>query len=124
MIEAFPLRETFAQRLARHWAALFVLAWPVMLSRAGILLMSMADVVMVGRFDTIELGYLALGFAVFIPVFVTGIGAMVGIVSVAARTKGAGGRDLPEIALRGLRWAAVVGVAARSWWRSPAAGCT
>jgi multidrug resistance protein, MATE family len=112
MIEAFPQSETFAERLARHWAALFVLAWPVMLSRAGILLMSMADVVMVGRFDTIELGYLALGFAVFIPVFVTGIGAMVGIVSVAARTRGAGGRDLPEIALRGLRWAAVVGLAA------------
>jgi multidrug resistance protein, MATE family len=112
VIEAATGIEPFRDRLARHWAALAVLAWPVMLSRAGILMLAMADVVMVGRYDTIELGFLALGFAVFIPVFVTGIGAMVGIVSVTARTRGAGGRDVPEIALRGLRWAVAVGIVA------------
>lgn len=112
MIETTPAAEPFAARLERHWRALFLLAWPVMLSRAGILVMAMADVIMVGRHDTVELGYLALGFAVFVPVFVTGIGAMVGIVSVTARTRGAGGADLPAIALRGLRWAVVVGLLA------------
>jgi MATE family multidrug resistance protein len=101
--------ETFAGRVARHGRALLRLAWPVVLSRAGILLMAMADVVMVGRYDTLALGQLALALAVFVPVFVSGIGAMVGIVSVTARTKGAGGRDLPEIALRGLHWALAVG---------------
>ncbi len=117
MIDLAPGHETFGQRLARHAASLGRLAWPVVLSRAGILLMAMADVVMVGRYDTIALGHLALGFAVFIPLFVSGIGAMVGIVSVTARAHGAGEADLPAIALRGLRWALVVGaLAAGAVW--------
>ena len=49
MITVEPGGEGFAARLARHWAALFRLAWPVMVSRAGVLLLAMADVVMVGR---------------------------------------------------------------------------
>ena len=112
MITVEPGGEGFAARLARHWAALFRLAWPVMVSRAGVLLLAMADVVMVGRYDTIELAHMSLAFAVFVPVFVTGIGAMVGIVSTTARAQGAGESGLPEIALRGLRWATLVGVAA------------
>jgi multidrug resistance protein, MATE family len=117
MIDIAPPHESFGQRLARHAASLGRLAWPVVLSRAGILLMAVADVVMVGRYDTVALGHLALGFAVFVPLFVTGIGAMVGIVSVTARAKGAGETDLPAIALRGLRWALVVGaIAAGAVW--------
>jgi multidrug resistance protein, MATE family len=112
MIAAEQGTESFAARLARHWAALFRLAWPVMVSRAGVLLLAMADVVMVGRYDTIELAHMSLAFAVFVPVFVTGIGAMVGIVSTTARAQGAGEAGLPGIALRGLRWAGLVGIAA------------
>lgn len=102
----------FAVRLSAHWRALFRLAWPVMLSRAGVLLLSMADVVMVGRYDTLALAQLSLGVAVFIPVLVAGIGCCVGIVSVVARAHGSGARDLPEMALRGLWWAALVGAIA------------
>jgi MATE family multidrug resistance protein len=96
-------------RLGGHWRALFVLAWPVMLSRAGVLLMSMAGVVMVGRYDTLALAQLSLGVAVFVPVLLAGVGSCVGIVSVTARGKGAGDADLPAVALRGLWWAALVG---------------
>lgn len=96
-------------RLVSHWRALFRLAWPVMLSRAGVLLMAMADVVMVGRYDTLALAQLSLGYAIFIPVLVAGIGCLVGVVSVTARGAGAGAPDLPGVALRGLWWAAVVG---------------
>lgn len=95
-----------------HWRALFVLAWPVMLSRAGMLVMSMVAVMMVGRYDTLALAQLSLGFAVFIPVFVAGIGCLVGIISVTARGKGADNADLPAVALRGLWWAALVGALA------------
>lgn len=98
-----------ASRLVGHWQALFRLAWPVMLSRAGILLMAMADVIMVGRYDTQALAELSLGFAVFIPVLVAGIGCMVGIVSTTARGQGAASAALPAIALRGLRWGVLVG---------------
>ena len=98
-----------APRLLRHWHALFRLAWPVILSRAGLVVMAMADVVMVGRYDTGALAALSLGIAVFMPLLVAGIGCMVGIVATAARAQGAGDPDLPAIALRGLRWSALVG---------------
>ena len=83
-----------------------------MLSRAGVVLMSTADVVMVGRYDTLALAELSLGTAVFIPVLVAGIGCLVGVVSVTARGAGAGGVDLPAVALRGLWWATLVGAVA------------
>lgn len=99
-------------RLVGHWGALFRLAWPVMLSRAGVILMAMADVVMVGRFDTHALAALSLGLSVFNPAFIAGIGALVGIVSVTARSSGSGDPDVPAIGLRGLWWAAFVGLVA------------
>jgi len=101
-----------AARLAGHWRALFALAWPVMLSRAGVVLMSTASVVMVGRYDTLALASFSLGYAVFIPVMVAGIGCLVGVVSVTARGVGAGAADLPAVALRGLWWAGFVGLVA------------
>ena len=71
------------------------LAWPVVLSRAGLVVMAMVGVVMVGRYDTEALGALSLGFAVVMPLMVAGIGCIVGIVAIAAREHGAGGPDLP-----------------------------
>ncbi|MBA3324241.1 MAG: MATE family efflux transporter [Rhodobacteraceae bacterium] len=100
------------QRLVGHWRALFALAWPVMLSRAGVLVMAMTSVVMVGRYDTLALAQLSLGYAIFIPVLVAGIGCLVGVVSVTSRATGAGVADLPAVALRGLWWAACVGALA------------
>jgi MATE family multidrug resistance protein len=107
-----PAEPAVSARLIRHWAALFRLAWPVMLSRAGVLVLAMADVVMVGRYDTLALAQLSLGVAVFIPVLVAGIGCLVGIVSVTARGHGAGATDLAQVALRGLWWSVLVGAIA------------
>ena len=105
--------ERPASRLLRHWRALFHLAWPVALSRVGLVVMAMVNVVMVGRAgSTSELAALSLGYAVFMPPLVAGIGCMVGIVATTARAKGSGDPAMPEIALRGLRWALVVGAAA------------
>lgn len=80
-----------------------------MLSRAGILLMAMADVVMVGRYGTRPLAELSLGFAVFVPMLLTGVGCMVGIVATTARGAGAGDPEVAAIALRGLRWSLAIG---------------
>lgn len=85
-----PVAEAFAPRLRRHLAALFTLAAPVMLSRAGILLLSIADFAMTGRVSLEALNALSLGFSVFIPIMVAGIGLMLGVVSAASRQFGAG----------------------------------
>ena len=62
----------------------------MVLSRAGLVVMAMVDVVMVGRYDTEALGALSLGFAVVMPLMVAGIGCTVGVVAIAAREHGAG----------------------------------
>lgn len=111
-LNSAQLQPGLATRLAGHWRALFALAWPVMLSRAGVVLMSTASVIMVGRYDTLALAELSLGNALFIPVLVAGVGCLIGIVSVTSRGMGSGDADLPAIALRGLWWAAFVGLIA------------
>ena len=112
MVTASPIPEAFGARLSRHWGALFHLAWPVVFSRAGLVVMAVADVVMTGRYDTEALAALSLGYAVTMPLLVTAIGCMVGIIATAAREHGAGGREGPAIALRGLRWADADGTVA------------
>lgn len=101
--------EPATTRLVRHWRALFILSWPVVLNRAGMVGLAMADVVMVGRYDTGALAALSLGYAFVMPVIVAGIGCMVGVVATAARESGAESADTPAILLRALRWAGVVG---------------
>lgn len=99
-------------RLLGHWRALARLAWPVALSRVGLVVMAMVNVVMVGRSAGTEaLAALSLGYAVFMPVLVAGVGCMVGVVATTARAAGGLG-DAPAIALRGLWWALLVGIAA------------
>jgi MATE family multidrug resistance protein len=112
MVTVSPLSESLAARLARHWRALFHLAWPVVFNRAGLVVMAFADVVMTGRYDTAALAALSLGYAVTMPIYVTGIGCMTGIIATAAREQGSGSAEVPAIALRGLWWAAAVGIVA------------
>ena len=107
-----PLPEAGTARLVRHWRALWPLAWPVVLSRAGIVVMGMAGVVMVGRYDTDALAAFSIGSAIAMPLMVAGFGCVVGVVALAAREFGAGTPELPAVALRGLAWSAVVGLAA------------
>ena len=67
---------------------------------------------MTGRYNTDALAALSLGYAVTMPLFVTGIGCMVGIIATTAREQGSGSREPPAIALRGLHWAVAVGTVA------------
>ena len=99
--------------LLRTWRVLLVLAWPVMLSRFGILLMALTDVAMVGRVSTLEVGYLGLGNTIFLPVMITCIGAMTGIIAVTAQAVGRGDSAGQAAAFRaGLLWGGVMGTLA------------
>lgn len=105
-----PSAEPFGARLLRYWLALFRLSWPVVLNRAGLVLMGVVSVVMVGRYDTEALAGFALGNAVIMPMLVAGIGCLVGIIAVTAREHGAGGADTAPVALRGLHWSVAIGL--------------
>ena len=80
----------FRAHLRRHLSELSRLAWPVMLSRAGILVMAFADVAMLGRYQPGAVGMENLGLSIFIPVLVVSIGLCTGLIPVVARAYGAG----------------------------------
>lgn len=78
------------RRASWHVGELLRLAWPVMLSRAGILVMAFADVAMLGRYEPGAVGISNLGLAVFVPILVCVIGLTSGMIPVVSQAFGAG----------------------------------
>lgn len=70
--------------------AILRLAGPVVLSRVGIMLMGLVDTIVVGRYSTDELSYMALGWAPVAVFLVTGIGVLQSVQVLAARRIGEG----------------------------------
>lgn len=104
--------EGLRPRFARHAARLATLAWPVMLSRAGILSMALVDVIMLGRYDTLALAQASVALGLFVPVMVTGVGLQMGTVSIVSRRHGAGRiEDCVAAWRRALPWAVCTGTA-------------
>lgn len=82
-------------RLKRHSHELIRLAWPVMLSRLGIIVLVIVDTIMVGIYSTDELAYLNLGNGTFIMVvLVMAIGFMMG--TLIHTSHAAGAKDYAE----------------------------
>ena len=75
--------------LSFHAKDLLRLAWPVMLSRAGILVMAFADIAMLGRYSDQAVGVSNLGIAIFVPIIVVSIGLVSGMVPVVSQAYGA-----------------------------------
>jgi MATE family multidrug resistance protein len=82
--------EPTGPMVRRHVRDLLRLAWPVMLSRAGILVMAFVDIAMLGRYGLGAPGVAGLGLAIFVPAMVIAIGLVSGMVPVVARAHGAG----------------------------------
>ncbi|WP_191060654.1 MATE family efflux transporter [Geminicoccus harenae] len=66
------------------------LALPVMVARAGILVMAAVDTIMTGRFGASELAFYAVGNAPFILFMLLGIGLATGTVVLVSQAMGAG----------------------------------
>jgi len=77
-----PLREHVLRTLR--------LAGPVMLARAGLLVMTTVDTVMCGRVAAEQLAYYGIAIAPHLAFLLVGIGLLMGTVVVAAQTDGAG----------------------------------
>jgi MATE family multidrug resistance protein len=89
------------------------LAFPVVGTRLGIMMMGLTDTIVVGRHSTTELGYVALGWAPAAVVLTTGIGLLSGVQVMTARRTGEGRPDLTGAVLRrGLVYAFWLGLAA------------
>jgi len=90
MTRTLTIDESASAKVRRHAGALMALAWPVMLARAGILIMAFVDVAMLGRYAPGAVGVNNLGLAVFVPILVMTIGLASGMVPVVSQAFGAG----------------------------------
>ena len=68
--------ETANARLSREVGATFSLAWPLILANLAVTVMTTTDYVMLGRLSPDALAAGALGFNLYQPAFVTGIGVV------------------------------------------------
>lgn len=109
--EPLPPAEPLGRAVLRHSGDLLRLAWPVMLSRAGILVMAFVDIAMLGRYGLGAPGVAGLGLAVFVPAMVMAIGLVSGLVPVVSRAWGAGDRaEAGRAWARAMSWGAFVSI--------------
>lgn len=112
--------EPMPHKVVRHVRDLMRLAWPVMLSRAGILIMAFTDIAMLGRYGEGAVGVSNLGLAIFVPILVVSIGLASGVVPVVSQAYGAGRwEECGRAWRRAMSWSifvSVIGIAVV--WRS------
>jgi len=91
--------------------ATLALALPVMISRAGILVMVMVDTAMSGRSGAGEIAFYGVGAAPLIPLIVLGVGMIISVQIITAQAVGAGAtEECGSVWLAGMGYAAVMGV--------------
>jgi MATE family multidrug resistance protein len=85
---------------------------PVIGTRLGIMVMGLTDTIVVGRYSTTELGYVALGWAPTAVVLTTGIGLLSGVQVMTARRMGEGRPEATgAVVRRGVTYAFWLGLA-------------
>lgn len=94
----------------RDLSALFTLAWPVVISRLGMMTMGLCAAVVVGHHSAIQLGWHAIAWAPTMVVLVVGTSLLGGVQVMTARAMGEGRpEETGAVLRRGLVYGAKVG---------------
>ena len=105
-----PAAQPSAVRI--ELAELAKLAWPVVLSRLGIMAMGLSDAIVVGRYSATQLGYHSLGWAPTSVVVTMVIGLLTGVQVMTARAAGDGRlSETGAVLRRGLSYGLWIGLA-------------
>lgn len=95
----------------RTLSELVNLAWPVVLSRLGIMTMGLTDAIVVGNYASQELAFHALGWAPTSIIVTTAVGLMFGVQVMTARLLGEGRRsETGAVFRRGVSYALQIGL--------------
>ncbi len=85
-----PASPPPARTLRQHIVLTIALAWPVVIARAGLLVMTAVDIAMTGHAGQDELAYISIGMAPQITLLLVGIGMLYGTTVLTAQAHGAG----------------------------------
>lgn len=101
-----------ADRIRRHLAELVRLSAPATASRLGILAMAIVDTIMVARYATVELAWLALANrSVVMFLVIVSIGLLMGTIVMTSKAYGAGDlRECGRVWRRSIPYALTIGV--------------
>ncbi len=106
-----PTEEIPSNSLRRHVTRTLILAWPMILSRVGIVTMFTLDVIVLGRAGAQELADYVLGLAIHDSLLGMVIGLLMGVPVLIARETGAGNdAAAAQIWRRGLVLALLLGL--------------
>lgn len=104
--------KAFDNTLSRHVSRTLVLAWPMILSRVGLVTMHTMDVIVLGRAGAEPLADYILGQAILDSLMAMVVGLLIGVPVLVARETGAGNDVVAgTIWRRGLGFALTVGLA-------------
>lgn len=91
---------------------LLQLAWPVVISRLGIMVMGLTDAIVVGRHSAEQLAFHALGWAPTSVMLTTAVGLLMGVQVMTARLVGAGRpQEVGAVLRRGVIYSLQIGMA-------------
>ena len=92
MVSLFNYKPNGFRKYSVHYIPNFRLAFPVVLSQAGQMVVALADTLMVGRLGAIQLAAASLANSIFVVGLVFGIGIVSGITPLVGKEYGAGNR--------------------------------
>jgi MATE family multidrug resistance protein len=70
--------------------ALWVIAWPMVIAQMAQMGTGVVDTIMAGRYNAVDLAAIAIGYNIWLPIYVLFIGVMLGATTIIAQDFGAG----------------------------------
>jgi MATE family multidrug resistance protein len=78
------------QRFLPYFKKILFLSYPIIIGQLGIVLMGVADIVMIGKLDAVNLAAASLANSVYFFICILGIGTLTAVSPLVAKSKGAG----------------------------------
>jgi MATE family multidrug resistance protein len=112
MAELSPIFASFFMQIFYRYKPYFKqilkLSYPIIIGQLGIVLMGVADIVMIGKLDAVNLAAASLANSVYFFICILGIGTLTAVSPLVAKSKGAGHPNQCAILFRQSIWAAII----------------
>ncbi|MDZ4668385.1 MAG: MATE family efflux transporter [bacterium] len=96
------------QRYLPYFKQILSLSYPIIIGQLGIVLMGVADIVMIGKLDAINLAAASLANSIYFFICILGIGTLTAVSPLVAKSKGAGHPNQCAILFNQSIWAAIL----------------